>query len=172
MTLFRPKEVRLDSRLLVSRGKTLQKWLSFLFILVIILVLAKFAIFKPTITGLITVREEANYTDIIGLVVDASRDYYWFLGNPGDLRSIRLDGAITTNGSAKVYIEHKNITYLIFDSAQLGGGLDVITGAVILDETVIEGIRTNIPLHQDILRGNTFQKGMVNIHYLEKWMNM
>ncbi len=41
-----------------------------------------------------------------------------------------------------------------------------------LDETVIEGIRTNIPLHQDILRGNTFQKGKVNIHYLEKWMNM
>lgn len=41
-----------------------------------------------------------------------------------------------------------------------------------LDETVIEGIRTNISLHQDILRGNTFQKGMINIHYLEKWMNM
>ncbi len=41
-----------------------------------------------------------------------------------------------------------------------------------LDETVIEGIRTNIPLHQDILRGNGFQKGLVNIHYLEKWMNM
>ncbi len=41
-----------------------------------------------------------------------------------------------------------------------------------LDETVIEGIRTNVPLHQDILRGNSFQKGMVNIHYLEKWMNM
>jgi acetyl-CoA carboxylase biotin carboxylase subunit len=41
-----------------------------------------------------------------------------------------------------------------------------------LEETVIEGIRTNIPLHQDILRGNSFQKGVVNIHYLEKWMNM
>lgn len=41
-----------------------------------------------------------------------------------------------------------------------------------LDETVIEGIRTNIPLHQDILRGNAFQKGSVNIHYLEKWLNM
>ncbi|HVE45091.1 MAG TPA: acetyl-CoA carboxylase biotin carboxylase subunit [Gammaproteobacteria bacterium] len=41
-----------------------------------------------------------------------------------------------------------------------------------LDETVIEGIRTNIPLHQDILRGNSFQKGLVNIHYLEKWMNL
>lgn len=41
-----------------------------------------------------------------------------------------------------------------------------------LDETVIEGIRTNIPLHQDILRGNSFQKGLINIHYLEKWLNM
>lgn len=40
-----------------------------------------------------------------------------------------------------------------------------------LDETVIEGIRTNLSLHQDILRGNTFQKGLINIHYLEKWMN-
>jgi acetyl-CoA carboxylase biotin carboxylase subunit len=40
-----------------------------------------------------------------------------------------------------------------------------------LDETVIEGIRTNIPLHQDILRSSAFQKGSVNIHYLEKWIN-
>lgn len=40
-----------------------------------------------------------------------------------------------------------------------------------LEETVIEGIKTNIPLHQDILRGNSFQKGQINIHYLEKWMN-
>lgn len=41
-----------------------------------------------------------------------------------------------------------------------------------LDETVIEGIRTNIPLHHDILRGNWFQNALINIHYLEKWMNM
>lgn len=41
-----------------------------------------------------------------------------------------------------------------------------------LEETVIEGIKTNIPLHLDILRGSPFQKGQINIHYLEKWMNM
>jgi len=41
-----------------------------------------------------------------------------------------------------------------------------------LDEMVIEGIKTNLPLHQDILRGNTFQKGIVNIHYLEQWLNL
>ncbi|MHB1946874.1 MAG: acetyl-CoA carboxylase biotin carboxylase subunit [Gammaproteobacteria bacterium] len=41
-----------------------------------------------------------------------------------------------------------------------------------LDETIIDGIKTNIPLHQDILRGATFQKGGSNIHYLEKWLNL
>ena len=41
-----------------------------------------------------------------------------------------------------------------------------------LDETIVEGIKTNIPLHQDILRGTTFQRGGINIHYLEKWLNL
>lgn len=41
-----------------------------------------------------------------------------------------------------------------------------------LDEMVIEGIKTNLALHQDILRGNSFQKGVVNIHYLEQWMDV
>jgi len=41
-----------------------------------------------------------------------------------------------------------------------------------LDETIIEGIKTNLPLHQDILRGNTFQRGKINIHYLEQWLNL
>lgn len=41
-----------------------------------------------------------------------------------------------------------------------------------LDEMVIEGVRTNIPLHHDILRNDQFQRGGVNIHYLEKWLEM
>jgi acetyl-CoA carboxylase biotin carboxylase subunit len=36
-----------------------------------------------------------------------------------------------------------------------------------LDELVIEGIRTNTPLHQDLVRDEAFRKGGVNIHYLE-----
>jgi acetyl-CoA carboxylase biotin carboxylase subunit len=35
-----------------------------------------------------------------------------------------------------------------------------------LDETVIEGINTNIPMHQTILNNTRFQKGGTNIHYL------
>lgn len=41
-----------------------------------------------------------------------------------------------------------------------------------LDEMLIDGIRTNIPLHQDIVRDANFQDGGVNIHYLEKKLGL
>jgi acetyl-CoA carboxylase biotin carboxylase subunit len=37
-----------------------------------------------------------------------------------------------------------------------------------LDEIIIEGIKTNIPLHQSLIEDRAFQAGGVNIHYLEK----
>jgi acetyl-CoA carboxylase biotin carboxylase subunit len=39
---------------------------------------------------------------------------------------------------------------------------------VALNETVIEGIKTNVPLQQRIMRDKGFQAGGQNIHYLEK----
>jgi acetyl-CoA carboxylase, biotin carboxylase subunit len=36
-----------------------------------------------------------------------------------------------------------------------------------LDEMLIDGIKTNIPLHKDIMRDGGFKAGGVNIHYLE-----
>ncbi len=39
---------------------------------------------------------------------------------------------------------------------------------VALDETVIDGVRCNIPLQQDLVRDVAFSAGGVNIHYLEK----
>ena len=41
-----------------------------------------------------------------------------------------------------------------------------------LDETVIDGIRTNIALHQGLVRDAEFMKGGVNIHYLEKKLSI
>lgn len=37
-----------------------------------------------------------------------------------------------------------------------------------LDEVLVDGIKTNIPLHSKLLRDNGFQRGGTNIHYLEK----
>ena len=41
-----------------------------------------------------------------------------------------------------------------------------------LDEIVVDGIRTNIPLHQDLVRDPNFIEGGVNIHYLEKKLGL
>jgi acetyl-CoA carboxylase biotin carboxylase subunit len=44
--------------------------------------------------------------------------------------------------------------------------------ATALFETVIEGIKTNIPLHQEIMRDASFNAGGMNIHYLEKKLGL
>ena len=41
-----------------------------------------------------------------------------------------------------------------------------------LYETVIEGIKTNVPLHQDIMMDAAFVAGGANIHYLEKKLGL
>ena len=39
---------------------------------------------------------------------------------------------------------------------------------IALDECLIDGIRSNLPLQRDLVRDAEFQKGGINIHYLEK----
>ena len=39
-----------------------------------------------------------------------------------------------------------------------------------LNETVIEGIQTNIPLHRELMVDSKFMAGGTNIHYLEEWL--
>jgi acetyl-CoA carboxylase biotin carboxylase subunit len=41
-----------------------------------------------------------------------------------------------------------------------------------LNEIVIEGIKTNVPLHQEIFQHSAFQTGGTNIHYLEKRLGL
>lgn len=41
-----------------------------------------------------------------------------------------------------------------------------------LDEIIIDGIKTNVPLHRDLMNDKGFMKGGVNIHYLEKKLKM
>ena len=44
--------------------------------------------------------------------------------------------------------------------------------SIALSEMVIEGIRTNIPLHQEILSHSAFRAGGTDIHYLEKRLGL
>lgn len=41
-----------------------------------------------------------------------------------------------------------------------------------LTETLVEGIKTNIPLHRELLKDANFRVGQTNIHYLEKKLGL
>jgi len=41
---------------------------------------------------------------------------------------------------------------------------------VALSEMIVEGIKTNIPLHQELLLEDSFLRGGTSIHYLEQRM--
>ncbi len=43
---------------------------------------------------------------------------------------------------------------------------------IALDEIVIDGIKTNVPLHQEIFQHAAFQQGGTDIHYLEKRLGL
>ncbi len=86
-------------------------------------------------------------------------------GGPG----IRLDSHIYSSYKVPPYYDS-----LIAKVIAYGENREIALARMrnALEEMIIEGIKTNLPLHQDILRGNTFQKGIVNIHYLEQWLNL
>lgn len=89
--------------------------------------------------------------------------YYHPAGGPG----IRLDSHVY--GSYKVPHHYDSmIGKLIAHGNNREEALARMRNA--LDELVIEGIKTNIPLHQAIMQNPNFQSGQFDIHYLETWL--
>ena len=104
---------------------------------ILALILAGAYYIEPAITGFATVEKNVNYTDIVNFAADEDDVFVWNLGNPGKLKSVKIDGLLVGNGSAKVYIEHENERYLMLDSSKLvekPSGLFGITGLAVSDE--------------------------------------
>lgn len=100
-----------------------------------------------------------------------------FTPSPGTITYFHAPGGPGVRVDSHIYSSYKVPPYydsLIAKIIAYGETREIALARMrnALDETVIEGIRTNIPLHQDIIRSNAFQNGAINIHYLEKWMNM
>ena len=87
--------------------------------------------------------------------------HYHAPGGPG----IRVDSHIYTGYTVPPYYDS-----LIGKLISYGETREIAFARMrnALDEIVIEGIKTNIPLHQELLRDSHFMKGGTNIHYLEK----
>ncbi|MEK7260075.1 MAG: acetyl-CoA carboxylase biotin carboxylase subunit [Pseudomonadota bacterium] len=101
-----------------------------------------------------------------------AEDPVTFLPCPGKINlfhapggnGVRVDSHIYSGYTVPPYYDSL-IAKLITYGADRAGALARMSNA--LDELLIDGIRTNTPLHKDIIRDAEFQKGGVNIHYLE-----
>jgi len=86
-------------------------------------------------------------------------------GGPG----IRVDTHIYNNYSVPPYYDSMIAKLIAFgDSRETA----MARMRIALSEMFIEGIKTNIDLHQDIMKDAGFIKGGVNIHYLEKKLGL
>jgi acetyl-CoA carboxylase biotin carboxylase subunit len=96
-----------------------------------------------------------------------------FLPSPGTITLYHPPGGPGIRVDSHVYTGYRVPPYydsLIGKLIAYGPTRDVarIRMLTALDEVVVEGIKTNIPLHQRLLADTGFTEGGVNIHYLEK----
>ena len=78
----------------------------------------------PSITGFVI--KEAGYEKDVNLVVTSNGNYTLNLEDIGELKSLKLDGRVTSYGKARVYVESNGNRYLVLDSARLGENNELI----------------------------------------------
>lgn len=100
-----------------------------------------------------------------------------FLPSPGKVRHYHAPGGIGIRVDSHLYDNYTIPPY--YDSLiakVISYGEDRNTAIMrmraALDEIVIEGVETNVPLQAQILSDSKFKKGGVNIHYLEKKLGL
>ena len=82
-------------------------------------------------------------------------------GGPG----VRIDSHLYSGYNVPPYYDSL-IAKLISHGANRDQALTRMQ--IALDELLIDGIKSNIPLQRDLVRDSEFQKGGINIHYLEE----
>ena len=100
-----------------------------------------------------------------------------FMPQPGTIEAYHAPGGNGIRVDSHIYNGYRvppNYDSLIGKVITYGEDRDTALSRmrIALDEMVIEGIKTNIPLHEDLVRDPAFQKGGVNIHYLEKKLDL
>ena len=87
--------------------------------------------------------------------------HYHMAGGPG----VRVDSHVYSNYSVPPYYDSM-IGKIITHGMHRGEALARMNGA--LQEMVIDGIKTNLPLHRQLIQDVGFVEGGYDIHYLEK----
>ena len=100
-----------------------------------------------------------------------------FMPSPGDIKlwhmpggpGIRIDSHVYSGDRVPPHYDSM-IGKIISHGNNRKSAITRMSNA--LKEIVIEGIKTNIPLHQEILQHSAFKNGGTNIHYLEKRLGL
>ncbi|MDM8548052.1 acetyl-CoA carboxylase biotin carboxylase subunit [Candidatus Venteria ishoeyi] len=100
-----------------------------------------------------------------------------FMPSPGMVKRFHAPGGLGVRVDTHLYSDYKVPPYYDSMIGKLVTYADNREGAlarmyVALDEMIIEGIKTNIPLHKRLVKDTAFCEGGVNIHYLEKLLDM
>jgi acetyl-CoA carboxylase biotin carboxylase subunit len=86
-------------------------------------------------------------------------------GGPG----IRVDSHVYTNYFVPPYYDSMIAKLIAFGDTR---EIALARMRIALSEMIVDGIKTNIPLHQDIMNDTFFIRGGVNIHYLHKKLGL
>jgi len=100
-----------------------------------------------------------------------------FMPSPGTIERLHIPGGPGIRVDSHIYSGYRVPPYYDSMIGKLIAFGEDRTSALArmrtaLNEMVIEGIKTNIPLQQDIMRDAAFEHGGTNIHYLEKKLGL
>ncbi|MBA2709960.1 MAG: acetyl-CoA carboxylase biotin carboxylase subunit [Tatlockia sp.] len=104
-----------------------------------------------------------------------AEDARTFMPSPGTIRLLHQPGGPGIRFDSHIYSSYTvppNYDSMIGKLISYGETREVAFARMrnALDEIIIDGIKTNIELHQRILRDTAFAQGGTNIHYLEKML--
>ena len=129
--------------------------------LIIIIVIGIFLFKKPAVTGRVVESQEAIFSENLNLQVNESGSYEWQIKNPGSIKSLKASGSVSSNGTARVYIERNGARELIFDSTkQL---FDIAIHVLPEYKKIFQGDEILLEIRLFNLRG--FGSGNVNVKY-------
>lgn len=96
-----------------------------------------------------------------------------FMPSPGRVTTFHAPGGLGVRVDSHIYSGYTVPPYYDSMIAKIithGESRDIAMARmrVALDELIVDGIKTNVPLQQMLVRDSAFGEGGVNIHYLEK----
>ncbi|RCU43807.1 MULTISPECIES: acetyl-CoA carboxylase biotin carboxylase subunit [Corallincola] len=100
-----------------------------------------------------------------------------FIPSPGKIKRFHAPGGLGVRWDSHIYTDYSvppNYDSMVGKLICYGESRDVAIARMkhALNEIVVEGIKTNINLHKEIMADENFQFGGANIHYLEKKLGL